>query len=411
VRTLVVICQAYPPDCTAVGQHVADVANAMRVRGWRVIVYAASRDYEDPAIRYESELSPAAVEVTRLPWSSFGKRSIAIRLLAQIFFLVQAMLRAVTCRRVDAVLVSTSPPLAGPCGALISLLRRSRLVWWAMDLNPDQMVRLGKLRPSSPIVRLFDRLNRLTLKQADEVIVLDRYMCDRLAMKLKQPRSFHVLPPWAPPDCSEPIAHASNRWRNRIARPNARVVMYSGNHGLTSPLDTLLEALATCPHATRLQFAFVGGGVRKREIDQWIAATQVANVVSMPYQPLEMLPQSLSAADVHVVSVAAAAVGVSHSCKIYGALALGRPLLVLAPVKSHAADIVNAAGCGWLVEHGDGVRMREVLKEIADASPGRLEEMGERGRRYVREFADTRRLIASVCAAIEGGATSMSPRR
>ena len=50
--TLLVISQVYPPDPAAVGQHLADAAEAMVRRGWRVVVYTAGRGYDDPSIRY-----------------------------------------------------------------------------------------------------------------------------------------------------------------------------------------------------------------------------------------------------------------------------------------------------------------------------------------------------------------------
>ena len=84
--TLVVISQVYVPDPAAVGQHVADVAEEMARRGWRVIVYTANRGYDDPDICFPSRERRGGVEVRRLPLSSFGKTSIPVRLLAQFLF-------------------------------------------------------------------------------------------------------------------------------------------------------------------------------------------------------------------------------------------------------------------------------------------------------------------------------------
>jgi len=400
--TLVALCQTYPPDPTAVGQHVADVAEAMRARGWRVVVYAASRDYEDPRIVYPSIRSPGAVEIRRVPWSSFGKRSIAIRLVAQMLFLIQATVRAAMCGRVDAVLVSTSPPFSGICGAVVAGLRRARLTWWVMDLNPDQMIRLGKLRPGSFVARVFDWMNRVTLRQAADVIVLDGYMRQRVLAKATPRGRLHVLPPWSPPACAQPLAHEDNPFRKELVTGAARLVMYSGNHGLTNPLTTLIKAIQRRGDDPRLMFAFVGGGVCKRDIDDLIARERPRNVVSLPYQPLERLRESLSAADVHVVSIAEEAVGVSHSCKIYGAMALGRPVLALAPRRSHVADIVLGSGCGWFVKHGDVEGLVRTLEEIERAPLAELAERGERGRRFVAERFDRERVVADVCDIIEG---------
>ncbi|TVQ04833.1 MAG: hypothetical protein EA381_00070, partial [Planctomycetaceae bacterium] len=117
----------------------------MAQRGWRVIVYTSARGYDDPSVRYPRRERLRGVDVRRLPLSSFGKRSIPIRLIAQASFLFQATLRGLLTRDFRLVMVSTSPPFAGLGGTLLSFFRRVPLVWWVMDLNPDQMIAAGKL--------------------------------------------------------------------------------------------------------------------------------------------------------------------------------------------------------------------------------------------------------------------------
>ena len=141
--TLLIISQVYVPDPASVGQHVADAAAEMARRGYRVIVYAAARGYDDPSQRYPSRETVDGVEVTRLPLSSFGKSSIAVRLIAQWIFLLQATARGLFTRGLAGLMVSTSPPFAGIAGVVIGMFRRCKVVYWVMDLNPDQMIALG----------------------------------------------------------------------------------------------------------------------------------------------------------------------------------------------------------------------------------------------------------------------------
>jgi hypothetical protein len=106
--TLLIITQVYVPDPAAVGQQIADVAREMVCRGWRVVVYTSARGYDDPSQRYPAREVLDGVEVRRLPLSSFGKRSIPIRLLAQACFMIQAMARGIFTRGLGLILVSIS---------------------------------------------------------------------------------------------------------------------------------------------------------------------------------------------------------------------------------------------------------------------------------------------------------------
>ncbi|MBL8758119.1 MAG: hypothetical protein JNK35_06795, partial [Phycisphaerae bacterium] len=120
-KTFLIISQVYVPDPASVGQHVADAAAEMARRGYRVIVYASARGYDDPSRRYPAREHLNGVEVRRLPLSSFGKGSIAIRLLAQWIFLAQAVVRGLFTRGLAGVMVSTSPPFCGVGGAIIGI--------------------------------------------------------------------------------------------------------------------------------------------------------------------------------------------------------------------------------------------------------------------------------------------------
>ena len=399
---LLIISQVYPPDPAAVGQQLADVAEEMVRRGWQVQVWTAAQGYEDPSVRYPRRELRAGVQVSRLPWSSFGKGSIAVRLMAQLFFMVQAMLRALVTPGPTAILVSTSPPFAGFGGCGLSVLRRVPLVWWVMDINPDQMVTSGRLSARSLVARMFDWMNQRTLMQARDVIVLDRFMRDRILQKAPVEAKLHVVPPWPHDNVLADIPHDSNPFRRQHRLTESFVVMYSGNHGYSTPLDTLLEAAKRLRGESRLKFVFIGGGVVKKEIDAMVAREAPPNILSLPYQPLADIRYSLSAADVHVVSIANEGVGIVHPCKVYGALAIGRPVIALAPAASYAADILDQHRVGWLIEHGEVDRLVALLKELLTMPGTALATMGQAAKEAVRECYSRDRLLGRVCDIVEG---------
>ena len=84
---LLVISQVYVPDPASVGQHLHDAAAEMVRRGYGVTVLASSRGYDRPQDHYLRRESRDGVDVVRLPFSSLGKKTTAVRLLAQGSFL------------------------------------------------------------------------------------------------------------------------------------------------------------------------------------------------------------------------------------------------------------------------------------------------------------------------------------
>jgi colanic acid biosynthesis glycosyl transferase WcaI len=403
-HTLLVITQVYAPDPAAVGQHIADAAEELVRRGHDVVVYTSARGYDDPTIRYPTRETRGGVRIRRLPLSSFGKRSIAIRLLAQAIFLAQATILGICRPGLAGVVVSTSPPFAGLTGVLVSRLRRIPLTWWVMDLNPDQMVAAGRIGAASLPARVFDWINRTTLRQATHVVALDRFMKDRLVRKLADEcdasGKIAVIPPWPLDDQPGSAPSGPNRFREAHGLQHSFVVMYSGNHSEQNPLTTLLAAARTLEAETRLRFVFVGGGTGKAEVDR-LVRDGAANIVSLPYQPRESLPTSLAAADLHVVSVGDAMVGIVHPCKIYGAMAAGRPILLLGPDPCPAGEVLRAGGCGWHVRHGDVAATVAALRAAAALAPAELHAMGRRAAETVAGGWSRAELLRQLCDLLE----------
>ncbi len=407
------ISQVYVPDPAAVGQYMAEAAEALAERGSRVRVLTSRRGYDDPSQRYPARETLRGVDVIRLPLSSLGKRSILIRVIAQLSFLLQATARGLFTPGLGGIVVSTSPPMASMAALVIHFFRRAPITFWVMDLNPDQVVATGRMAPTSLAVRAMDWLNRRILGASRIVAPLDRFMQERLCVKRAGvAEKCRVIPPWA---MDGELQGAPRRSENPFVAAHAlhdkRVVMYSGNHGLTTPVDSLVEAALAMRGDELLHFMFIGGGPGKRPVDDAIAKHSPTNLVSLPYQPLDQIRYSLSAADVHVVLMAEELVGIVHPCKIYGAMSVGKPVLFIGPTPSHISEILDLAPIGWRVPYGDTAEMRRVLAEISAMPLGELEAMGALAKQLVNQRFSKALLCGAFCDAVEARPVAVGLKR
>jgi glycosyltransferase involved in cell wall biosynthesis len=377
-KTLLIFSQVFIPDPASVGQHIADVAIEMARRGHKVLVYAANRGYENPAIKYLPEEIMQAVHVRRLPFSSFGKESIFTRILGTAMFHLQCLVVGLSNRNVGGILFSTSPPLIGLTATFIGMLRRIPAAYWAMDLNPDQLIALGKISPHGLIAQVLEHANRFILHRAALTVALDRFMADRLKARVDIDDRLLVLPPWPHEDHLQIPQTGENPFRVKHGLLDKFVVMYSGNHSPSNPLDTILQAARQLQDDPDIRFLFVGGGLSKKDIQAFIKEHNLANVLCLPYQPFSELGHSLSAADVHVVSLGQEMVGIVHPCKIYGAMAVARPILYLGPRPSHVTDLLDEQDIGWHIAHGDVDAAVTTIRQAKSLSPQQRQEMGQR---------------------------------
>ncbi len=401
--TILLLSQVYVPDPASVGQHMHDAAVGLIERGYRVVALVSSRGYDDPSQKYPRREVLDGVEIRRLPWTSFGKSSILSRLLGSISFVIQCSLWGLFTRRLAGILSSTSPPLCPLAAVFLAVVRRRPIGYWVMDLNPDQAVALGQAEAGSWKVRAFDAMNRLILRRAARVITLDRFMAERVNRKVEVGDRLAIMPPWPHQDHLEPVAHEDNPFRVEHGLENRFVVMYSGNHSPSSPLTTILEAAIELRDDPDLVFLFIGGGLGKQDVEQAITEHRPGNIVSLPYQPLDRIKYSLSAADVHLVAIGPSMVGMIHPCKVYGAMAISRPILLLGPTPCHVSDILERHPVGWKIEYGDVEGAVRTLREIAATGRRELQAMGEKAGRVVESEFSKERLLGEFCDALESG--------
>jgi putative colanic acid biosynthesis glycosyltransferase WcaI len=403
VTAITLLTQTFPPDSAAVGQHMGDLAQAMAARGHHVRVLTADHGYDDASVKYvRRETTPAGVDVRRLRFASFGKATFLHRIAAMVSFIGQAGSVLLFERDLGAIVFSTSPPFVGVLAVVVGFVRKIPTAFWAMDLNPDQLVALGTLRSEGIPARFLRSINRLILHRSDVVIALDELMAERLRQQARRPIHVEVIPPWSPGKALTTVPRRQNAFRMQHGLNDKTVVMYSGNHTPSNPLTTLLEAAVALRDCETLRFVFVGSGTAKQEVEQYIAQYSLHNILTLPYQPKATLSDSLSAADVHVVSLGTPMAGVIHPCKVYGAMAVARPILYFGPSPSHVTAILDEWQNGWAVSHGDVAEAIRILRHIAAQPHETLASIGERGRAAMVSKFDPTTLCEAVTAAIEG---------
>ncbi len=129
--------------------------------------------------------------------------------------------------------------------------------------------------------------------------------------------------------------------------------MYSGNLGLTHDLGTILTAARRMRACAGVHFMIVGAGPQWKDLAESIAVHGDANITLQPLQPEDVLPYSLSCAEIALVSLEKGMEGISMPSKTYYSMAAGSAIIGLCPERSDLAYVLNAHSCGLRVEPGD----------------------------------------------------------
>ena len=371
---ILLLNQCFHPDNVSTAQHLSDLALGLVEAGHEVTAVASSRGYDNPTKRFPRDENWKGVHIRRIWTPGLGKKSKLRRIIDFGCFWMSATWTLLRLPRFDVTVCLTSPPLISTLGTAVAALKGGEVIPWVMDLNPDEAVAAGVLREGGLAERVLSALQNWSFGRAARIMVLDRFMADRIGRKGLPRELMHIDAPWAYEDAVKYDAAAREQFRAEHGLTGKFVVMYSGNHSPCHPLDTILGAMEKLGSDPRIHFVFIGGGSEFPKVKEFARSRGLANVLCLPYQPLEKLSASLSSADLHLVVMGDPFAGIVHPCKVYNILLLGMPWLAVCPEDCHLMDLaarINDARYARCFRHGNVDDTTSFIRQAAEAgSPG-----------------------------------------
>jgi glycosyltransferase involved in cell wall biosynthesis len=379
------------PDQSATAQMLTDLTEGLVVQGFAVTVVTGRVGYLGGDQSLPSADSYKGVRIQRVWSSRFGRGSLCGRLIDYLTFYVASAWTAARANGVSVVVAMSDPPMLSVLAVLVGRFKRWKVVCWLQDVFPEIAVQAGVL-PDGAAARLLKRLARWSLLRSDRVIVVGRCM-ERYLLGFGISRQrFALIPNWADGETLVPVAAQDNWFRAKHKLDGRIVVMYSGNLGVVHEAQSLLLMIRHLRSVSEVCFLFVGEGQGKAKLEERVYEEGLENVRFMSYQAKEELGYSLSAGDIHLVTLRNNMEGLSVPSKIYGILAVGRPVVFIGPEGSEVAQLILEAGCGEVFATGDGERVAAAIAALA-RDRERRESMGAAGRMYFETHLDKRLAI------------------
>jgi len=372
-RRILVLNQYYAPAFESTGQLLTQLCEAL------------AEDYDVTVLTAAVEGAPArerqnGVDVIRVFSTSFERRRLPLRAANYLSYVASSLGRALGEARPDLVLCMSDPPFIGSLARMTALRHRVPYLVIVQDVFPEIAVQLGRL--TNPVlVGSLDLLVASALKHADCVVAIGETMRDRLVEKGVPSGAIEVIPNWIDADELQPQPR-DNAWAREHDLEDAFVVMHSGNVGWAQDLDVLVRASTFLRDLERLRFVVIGSGARQADIVELHERLDVDGFLFLPYQPREVLPQSLSTGDLHYIGLAPGLAGYVVPSRMNGVLSVARPVIVGADEESEIVRVVESAGCGVTVSPGRPERLAAAIRRAYEGHYD-LEEMGRNGREYV----------------------------
>ncbi len=352
MKSILILNRVYPPSSGATGEMLCDLAKGLAAHGIDVTVLCMGEGNA-------SDERVDGVRVVRIG-GMFSKRSTLHRALAYVFMIPSLLVRALLLKKTDWVVTMTDPPMLAVLGPMISFFKSNKVAHWAQDLYPEVAEELGVIPRGSVVGRLLRDISSIALRHADAVVSIGRCMTVRLRARGVVYGKIHEISNWSP--LVVPVPHRDNTFRANLGAEGAFVVAYSGNMGLAHEFDAVLEA-AKKLQGRNVVFLMIGEGPRRAAVEAEAWRLGLKNMRFLPPQPREVLAESLSAADAHIVTMRSNLCGLVVPSKFYGVLAAGRPCLFVGPEDSEVARVILETNVGRVLPSGDGSGLAEAILE------------------------------------------------
>jgi glycosyltransferase involved in cell wall biosynthesis len=391
------------PDVFTNSRLLMDAADGFVELGHEVDFYSAS-----PMSRKPAPDLPIGMSIFR-HWSPrFDRRGVKRRLIMSLIVSAFIFLRLLFSKKPDVMLVDTTGSFLGPCAWLVSKIRGHKYVYLATELFPDAAVALGFLRPGGLIARLWDFSNRRVYSRANAVIVIGPRLRRKVARHLEDgidAPKLHVVHNWADPDEIVPVAKSDNWWVEEQGLKDKFIVLYSGNIGLSHDLSTLISAANLLKDQEDFRVLLIGEGPNKARLVAEVERLQLNNVIFLPFQPVEVLPYSLSSGDLSVVTLSADMEELTVPSKLYPAMAAGQGILALFGPDTDVGAMVVEYEMGIQIDYGDAESLARKIEHFL-ANPSEVDVMKKNARQVFEENFTRDHSIRAYARILEEAATS-----
>jgi glycosyltransferase involved in cell wall biosynthesis len=379
-----IITEFFPPDYAATGQLIEELVKQLEQQGLNIEVFTGQPGYafstaHAPAVEQIGEIRVRRSRSTQV-WSG----RIRGKAVNGVLFTLRAFLHLIkNAWKHNVFLVTSAPPFLPIAAYFAHLCLKISYVCLIYDLYPDIAIALKVIPKNHWLAGFWRELNKMIWRKSKGIIVLSPDMKDRVTKICPEVADkVSVIHSWGDPDLIVPISKDKNWFAQEHNLVNKFTVLYSGNMGRCHDIDTILETAKQLRNEP-IQFVCIGSGAKRKEFEEEANKLGLTNFLFLPYQDKEVLPYSLTACDLSLVSVDSGMENLVAPSKLYPALAAGRPIAVICSKYSYLRQLIADGKCGVSVENGDSFALAEFIR-LLNSDRQLAELMGKASRKYLQ---------------------------
>lgn len=379
----------YYPEPIGIAPLMTELAEGLVKRGHQVRVVTAMPNYPERRIydAYKNKLYLTeyknGVQIQRSYVWIRPQPNLLDRILLDASFVVTSFVPALMGWRPDVIL-ATSPslPVCVPT-TILGWLQNCPVVLNLQDILPEAAIHVGLIK-NQLLIKAFTVLEKFAYRTATKISVIADGFVENLLNKNVKANKIVQIPNWVDVNFIRPLPKENNSFRTDHKLNDKFVVLYSGNIALTQGLETVVKAASKLRHIPDITFVIVGEAQGLQRLQQECQNCGADNVLLLPFQPREKLPEMLAAADVGLVVQKKNVISFNMPSKIQVLLASGRALVASVPDNGTAARAIKQSGGGVVVPPEDSDALAKAILDLYQ-HPEKVNVLGYNSRQFAVE--------------------------
>ncbi len=347
------LTENFPPETNAAASRVYERALYWIRDGHAVTVLTSAPNFPEGKLfggyanRWRQVEYIDGIRVVRVKTYIAANKGVIRRTLDFISFMVSAFFAGLFEKCPD-VIAATSPQFFAAIGGwMLSICRHRPFVFELGDLWPASIVAVGAMKRSLTL-RLVEKLELFLYRRSAAVAALTYAFKRNLVDRGIDPSKIRVVR-----NGVDAGRYGSRPRHTALAAKHGLqdkfVVGYVGTHGMAHALGKVVEAADLLKDDDHIHILFAGAGAARDGLIKQAARLGLSNVVFLPMQPKERVPDIWSLCDAALVYLKDDPTFTEViPSKIFEAMGMGLPMLIGAP-KGEATDIVADEEAGIVV--------------------------------------------------------------
>ena len=364
------LTENFPPETNAAATRVYERALYWIREGHSVTVITTAPNFPQGKLfagyanRWRHLEDIDGIRVVRVKTYIAANKGVFARTLDFISFMITAFIAGLFEKRPDVICATSPQFFAAVGGWLLSVIRRRPFVFELGDLWPASIVAVGAMRRSLPL-RLIEKLELFLYRRSAAVAALTHSFKRNLINRGIDAAKIRVVRNGV--DASRYGArqrHAGLAADHGLAKKF--VLGYVGTHGMAHALHRVIEAIDLLKDDDDIRFLFAGAGAARDELVEQAEQLGLSNVVFLPMQPKDRMPDIWSLCDVALIHLKNdPAFAEVIPSKIFEAMGMGLPLLISAP-KGEATEIISSENVGMIIPPEDPQALASAVQALRD---------------------------------------------